>query len=96
MSAQNKFEANTPPTDAQIKVYVTAATKYDTALKAHAARPLEKFIVAHEKLMQELNGENGVGLADAMAAIELLSTEAKAFKKLIEGFEKAMDARGGN
>ena len=96
MSAQNKFEANTPPTDAQVKVYVTAATKYDAALKAHAARPLEKFTVAHEKLMQELNGENGVGLADAMAAIELLSTEAKAFKRLIEGFEKAMDARGGN
>ena len=94
--AQEKFPAESPPTDAQIKAYVTAATKYDAALKAHAARPIEKFTVAHEKLIQELNGENGVTLADATAAIERLSNEAKAFKKVIGGFEKAMDTRGGN
>ena len=96
MNAQEKFAERTPPTDTQIQAYVTAATKYDAALKAHAARPIEKFTVAHEKLMQELNGENGVSLADAMAAIEMLSNEAKAFKKLIEGFEKANEVRGGN
>ena len=73
-----------------------AATNYDAALKADAARPLEKFTIAHEKLMQELNGENGVSLADATVAIEQLSNEAQAFKKIIEGFEKAIDARGGN
>ncbi len=95
-NAQNKFEDASPPTDAQIKVYVAAAMKFDAALKAHAARPLESFTVAHEMLMQELNGENDVTLADAMAAIARLSNEAEAFKNMVDGFETAIDARGGN
>lgn len=96
IKAEEKLPEDTPPTDAQIKAYVTAAMEFDAALKVHAARPLEKFTVAHEKLMQELNGEHDVTLADAMAAIELLSNEANAFTKLIGEFERAYDARGGN
>ena len=46
--AQGKFEDAGSPTDAQVKSYVTAAVKFDAALKAHAARPLESFTVAHE------------------------------------------------
>ena len=90
MSEKNKL------TGAKIETYVQAATNYDAALKAVAAQPLEKFTIAHKKLMQELNGENGVSLAEATAAIERLSNEAKAFKKIIKRFENAIDAKGGN
>lgn len=81
---------------AQVESYVKVATNFDVALKADTIRPLESFTIAHEKLMQELNGENGVSLADATAAIERLSNEANTFKKIIKEFEKFIDARGGN
>lgn len=87
LEAQEDYDKLNKPTSAQIETYVKAAMNFDAVLKAVAARPLEKFTIAHKNLMLALNGENGVSLADATAAIERLSNEAKILKKIIKRLE---------
>lgn len=74
-------------TEIVISEYVGAAAIYDQALKANAAEPLAAFTSTHEKLMQHLNNEGDISLADVMASIKDLKKRAKEFKTLVDGFK---------
>lgn len=77
-------------TPSLIDAYALAAENYDAGLKAEAAKPLKAFEVAHERLMNQLNGEKEqkTTLTDVASAIRHLEEEAKAVKALVDGFKQ--------
>ncbi|MFV1998564.1 MAG: hypothetical protein ACC641_11205 [Acidiferrobacterales bacterium] len=94
-------KAQTAYDDADIKnatvinAYVNAAETFHDVLKGRAAQPLKKFLVAHTKLNDSLNGNGDVTLADAIAAIKEFQQRAQEFKKIVDDFNKVAAAQAG-
>lgn len=77
--------------EAAISAFVKATNGYSAILKAGSAKPLEKFVEAHTKLYENLDGESDVTMADVIASINAFEKQAKEFKKIVDDFEKVAD-----
>lgn len=88
---QKAFDVTSTPSAVAIDRYVGAVSDFDVALKASSANPLNSFLDAHTKLKKQLNNEGDVTLADAIAAIELLADDVKAFKAIVDKFDKVLE-----
>jgi hypothetical protein len=86
-AAMQVYDNTDAPNSQAIDQYVSAAQKYDKALRAVSAKPLRAFADAHAKLEDQLNGETS--LSEALAAIENLVERAKVFEAIIDEFDQA-------
>lgn len=88
-AAQAYDDASGQMTAAIVDAYVAAGTRLNGVLSAQAAAPLDAFGTAHHKLMQQLNGEGEVTLAQALAAIDDLTRRTAAFQAVVQSFKDA-------
>lgn len=87
--AQRAYERDENGNAAIRAAYVKAAADYNRVLVAKASQPLKAFAEAHEKLKMQLNGEGGISLTDAHAAIQSFAVRAEEFKGIVSQFEAA-------
>ncbi|MBT4966609.1 MAG: hypothetical protein HOM79_10340 [Alphaproteobacteria bacterium] len=93
IKAQNEFDVPEKKSKINVNNFVKAAAAYNDALKGEAAQPLKKFLIAHTKLNDSLNGDGSTSLADAIGAIKDFAERAKEFSKIVDDINKASDSQ---
>jgi len=78
-----------------INTYMKATATYDTALKGRIAHPFKKFLEAHTKLNDSLNGNGEATLADAIASIKEFKKRAQEFKQIIDDLNTVTSNQAG-
>lgn len=91
VDAEQDFDDEMPPSAAVLERYANAVAAYDAILKAHAAKPLARFVETHNTLQQQLNGEGDVGVVDVLAAIDRMQSETVEFRAIMSQFKDAVE-----